>query len=273
MAPCGVQHHPVVVLEIGHALGERGERQRVGADIHLAVAIADRERAAAARAHQDVMSAAEQRDQREGAAQPLHRLAHRLLGRHLTLEVRGEKLRHHFGIGVAFEAAALRHKLVFQLLEVLDDAVVHDRHPVGGNRMGVTLRRLAVGRPPRVADADRAGERLGAEPRLEIDQLAFGTAAVDVAVDQRGNACGVVAAIFQPLQRLDQQRRDGRFADYSDDAAHEMLSRKGLLVAGTLGGRCTSFQFATNTALAAVARWRVGGSSNVRRPKCKARLF
>src|ERR1700730_1578207 len=86
--------------------------------------------------------------------------------------------------------------------------------------MGVALRRLAVGRPARVADADRAGQRRHAESRLEIDQLALGAAAVDVAVDQRGDARRVVAAIFQPLQRLDQQRRDGRFADNSDDAAH-----------------------------------------------------
>ena len=127
-------------------------------------------------------------------------------------------------------------------------------------RMGVALGRLAVGRPARVADADGAGQRLDAEPRLEIHQLAFGAAALDVAVVQGGDAGRVVAAIFQPLQRLDQQGRDGRFADDSDDAAHGMLSRKGLLVAGLLGGRCTSFQFDTNTALDARARRRVGGS-------------
>ena len=222
----GVQHDPVVVLEVGHALGEGRQRQRVGADIHLAVAVADRERAAAARPHQDVVAAAEQRDQREGAAQPFHRLAHRLLGRHLALEKRGEELRHHFGVGVAVEAAALGHKLVLQFLEVLDDAVVHDRHPVGGDGMGVALRRLAVGRPARVADADRARQRLRAEPRLEVDQLALGAAAIDVAVDQGGDARRVVAAIFQPLQRLDQQGRDGGLADDSDDAAHGRIVRK-----------------------------------------------
>ena len=93
-------------------------------------------------------------------------------------------------------------------------------------RMGVALRRLAVGRPARVADADRAGQRLAAEPRLEIDQLALGAAALDVAVDQRGDARRIVAAIFQPLQRLDQQGRDRRLADDSDDAAHGRIVRR-----------------------------------------------
>jgi hypothetical protein len=98
------------------------------------------------------VAAAEQRNQREGAAQPLHRLGHRLLGRHLALQQRGQELRHHLGVGVALEATALGQQLVLQLLEVLDDAVVHDRHPVGGDRMGIALGRLAVRRPAGMAD-------------------------------------------------------------------------------------------------------------------------
>ena len=49
-------------------------------------------------------------------------------------------------------------------------------------RMGVALGRHAVRRPARVADADRAGQRLAAEPRLEVAELALGAAALDVAV-------------------------------------------------------------------------------------------
>ena len=44
-----------------------------------------------------------------------------------------------------------------------------------------------------------------AEPRLEVGQLALGAAALDVAVHQGGDARRIVAAIFQPLQRVDQQ--------------------------------------------------------------------
>jgi hypothetical protein len=88
--------------------------------------------------------------------------------------MRRQELGHHLGVGVAVEAAAFGQELVLQLLEVLDDAVVHDRHAVGGDGMGIALARLAVGRPPRMANADRARQRFGAEPCLEIDQLALG---------------------------------------------------------------------------------------------------
>ena len=91
---------------------------------------------------------------------------------------------------------------------------------LGGDGMGVALGGLAVGRPARVADADRARQRLAAEPRLEVHKLALGAPALDVAVDQGGDAGRIVAAIFQALQRLDQQGGDRRLADDSDDAAH-----------------------------------------------------
>jgi hypothetical protein len=216
---------PVLILEVADALGERGQRQRVGADIHLAVAVADRQRAAPTRAHQKVVTAAEQHGERKGATQALHRRSHRLLWRHLPLEIGGDELGHHLGIRVAVEAAALGLHLLLQLLEVLDDAVVNDRDPVGRDRMGIALRGLAVRGPARVADADRADERLGGQPRLEVHQLALGPAPVDMAVHQGGDARRIVAAILESLQRVDQQRRDRRFTDDADDAAHGVLSR------------------------------------------------
>ena len=72
------QHHPVAVLEIGDRVGEGRERDRVGAEIHLAVAIADRQRRALARADQQIVLAGEQEGEREGAAQPRQRRRHRL---------------------------------------------------------------------------------------------------------------------------------------------------------------------------------------------------
>ena len=83
-APGAGDDNPVALLEIGDAVGERGERQRVGAEKHLAVAVADRERRALARADQQVVLAVEQIDEREGAAHPLQRRGDRL-GRLLAL--------------------------------------------------------------------------------------------------------------------------------------------------------------------------------------------
>ena len=76
------QNHPVAVFEIGDGVGEGGERQRVGAEIHFpALAIADRQRRAAPRADQQIFLALEQEGEREGAFQPRQAGRHRLLRR------------------------------------------------------------------------------------------------------------------------------------------------------------------------------------------------
>ena len=154
------QHRPVAVFEIADGVGERRERDGVGAEIHLAVAVADRERRALARADQQVVLAGEQEGQREGAAQLLERRRHRLGRRLALLHLVGDQMRDHFGVGLAAEFGAVLAEPFAQLAEILDDAVMHDRDAVGGVRMGVALGRLAVGRPAGVADADLAGERL-----------------------------------------------------------------------------------------------------------------
>ena len=46
------------------------------------------------------------------------------------------------------------------------------------------------------------------QPRFEVLQLAFGAAAVELAAFQRRDAGGIIAAIFQPLERIHQLLRD-----------------------------------------------------------------
>src|SRR5262249_11032174 len=104
--------------------------------------------------------------------------------------------------------------------EILDDAVVHDRQAVGGVRMRVALARPPVGRPARMADADGAAERLAAQPGLQIAELAFGAAAREVPTFERRHAGGVVAAVLEPLERIDQMPRDRLTPEYADDPAH-----------------------------------------------------
>ncbi len=198
------QHGPVAVLEIRDRVGERRERDGVGAEIHLAVAVADRERRALAGADQQIVLAGEQEGERERAAQPRQRGADRLRRRAAVLHLLGDEMRDHLGVGLGPELGALLHQLFAQLAEVLDDAVVDDREAVGGVRMRVAFGRPAVGRPAGVADADGAGERLARELGFEIAQLAFGAAAREVAVFERGDARGVVAAIFEALERVDE---------------------------------------------------------------------
>ncbi len=171
------EHRPVAVLEIADRVGERRQRDRVGAEIHLALAIADGERRALARADHQIVLAGEQEGERESAAQLLERGRHRIGRRLAAFHLLRDQMRDHLGIGLADELGAALRQLFAQLAEILDDAVVDDRDALGGMRMGVVLGRPPVGRPARVADADIAAERLALQPRFERVQLAFGAAA------------------------------------------------------------------------------------------------
>ena len=149
-------------------------------------------------------------------------------------------MRHNLAVGLGRELGALAFQLAAQLAEILDDAVVHDREALGGVRMRVVLGRPAVRRPAGVADADRARQRLARELLFQILELAFGAPARQHAMLERGDAGGIVAAIFEALERVDKQRRDRLAADDPDNAAHPLgsllgrLSRRNLLSALTV---------------------------------------
>ena len=69
------QDRPVAILQVGDGVGEGRERDGVGAQVHLAVAVADRQRRPLAGADHQVVLAGEDEAERERAAQPLQRAA------------------------------------------------------------------------------------------------------------------------------------------------------------------------------------------------------
>ncbi len=218
-------HRPVAVLQIGDRLGEGGERHRVGADEHLAVAMADRKRAAAAGGDEEILLAGEKDGEREGAFKPLQRVRHGLDRLQPAVERHGDQMRDDFRVGLARQRAPGGLDLALQRLKILDDAVMDDGDAVGRLRMRIRFGRSAMRRPARMADAGGAGKRLALEPRLEIDELAFGAAARQVAVLKRSDAGRIVAAIFKPPQRVDDLRRDRLSAQNADDPAHRPTPR------------------------------------------------
>ncbi len=142
------------------------------------------------------------------------------------LHLVGDQMGDHLGVGLRAELRALALQLLAQLAEILDDAVVHDREALGGVRMGIALGRLAVGGPAGVTDADVARERLARQHGLEIAQLAGRTPARELSPLEGGDAGGIVTAIFQPLQRIDEQAGHRLASENAHDSAH---ARAGLL--------------------------------------------
>src|SRR3546814_4241768 len=77
-----------------------------------------------------------------------------------------------------------------------------DGDPAGGVGVRVVLARPAMRRPASMADADGAVDRVLVEHRREIGELALGPAAFDRAVDQRGDASGIVARSAEHTSEL-----------------------------------------------------------------------
>ena len=215
------QHRPVAVLQVGDGVGEGRERDGVRAQVHLALAVADGERRALPGADHQVVLAGEDDGERERAAQPLQRRLGRLDRRQALIQIVADEVQHRLGVGLGLELVALGGELVAQLLEVLDDAVVHDGDALVHVRVGVALDRLAVRRPARVAEAGAALQGLVGEPQLQVLELALGAAAVEMAVLDGGDARRVVAAILEPPQRVDEVARHRLLPENADDAAHD----------------------------------------------------
>ena len=133
-----------------------------------------------------------------------------VLRRRAALDLARDEVADDLGVGLAFEGPSLGDQLVAERLEVLDDPVVDQRDRPDDVRVGVADGRRAVRRPARVRDPGAAVQRVLGEHAREIVELALGAAAVELAVVDRANAGGVIAAIFEPLQPIEQALRDVR---------------------------------------------------------------
>ena len=199
-APWRSTTRPVAVVQIGDALRQRCQCEAVGSDEHFVLAEAHRERCAMLRAYDELGMAGEDHGQRIRALQPKERSARRLHRRHAALQVEIDQLGDSFSVGLGVEFLTRRFEFHAQFCVVLDDAVVHDGHARGAMRVRVALGRRAVRRPARVADAGGAVQRRAIQRGGEMAELAFGAAALDVPIHQRGDAGAVIAAVFQTAQ-------------------------------------------------------------------------
>ena len=147
-------------------MGERRQRQRVGAQVILAIAITDRQRCTHACADYQVRKILEQESDGEGAVEPRQDRRDRIGRRLAALDFAGDKVRHDLAVSLAQEFAPVGDELVPQRLEIFDDAIVDQRDRSGDVRVGVADRRRAMRRPAGVGNTDIAVERIGIQLAL-----------------------------------------------------------------------------------------------------------
>src|SRR5579872_6418531 len=92
--------------------------------------------------------------------------------------------------------------------------------------MRVFLRRTAVRGPARVPNAISAGQRFQADGFFQVAQLALGAPQLQpVPVARHRNSRGIVAAILQPPQPLNDDRNYTFLADIANNATHWETSK------------------------------------------------
>src|SRR5581483_10860169 len=134
-----------------------------------------------------------------------------------------EQVHDDLGVRLGGERVAASEELLAQLAIVLDDPVQDDRDAArvaSCERVRVVLGDAAVGRLTSVAEARRREGAVRAGDVLEHVERPDRAHVVEAVVLEEGDAGGVVAAVLEALETLQEQRLGGAAADVSDDPAH-----------------------------------------------------
>ena len=141
----------------------------------------------------------------------------------IALVVVLDEMRHGLGVGFRREPVPVGRQALDQLPVVLDDPVQHDRDPArlaAGQRVRVLLGDPAVRRPARVPEPGRG--RRAARPRAldQVSERPDGAYVLEAVLLEERDARGVVAAVLEALEPLQEQRLALTRSDVPDDPAH-----------------------------------------------------
>ena len=216
-------HGHVVVLEDDDVARVRQDRRNVRSDEHLTASQAHHHAAGALLGGDEAVGgrAAHHAD-RVRARDLVQRGAHGRFEPARLFQMVLDQMREHLGVGLRAERVAGRPQPLLDLEIVLEDPVVYDDEAAAavGVRMRVLFRRTPVRGPARVADTDRAGDRLVTQSRLQRLDPAHRAPHLQPAAIEHGHARGVVAAVLQPLQPIDDDADRALVPDVADDSAH-----------------------------------------------------
>ena len=132
-----------------------------------------------------------------------------------------DQLYQHFGVRLTLEGIAFCGQALLEQAVIFNDAVVHNAHTRGRMRVAVHIAGLAMGSPAGVADAAEALCQLlrrqlfpqGGEP-------SFAFYHADAAVQRKRHTGGVVPAILQLFQTIQQHVLRTALTDITNNAAH-----------------------------------------------------
>ena len=224
-------HGEVKVLQVNRLAGVCDDGTHIAREKILALPHTEHERRAASRADDHLRRIRVHEHDAVGADDMPQRLAQRLDESRLSVRagqrvvVFADEMREHLGVGLPGESMALADQFITQRGVIFDHPVVADREAAAFVEvwMRVLIRHAAVRRPARVRDARVARERRLLQQRGEICDAARALARLDVATGERGDARGVVAAVFKPAEAVEEDWDCWILADVADDAAHEIL--------------------------------------------------
>ena len=211
----------LVVLDDLDALRVAQERGRRGREEHLPLADAHEQRALVPRADEQLRVLAVEDDEGEVPLQLGVGGAHSR--DEVALVVPLDEVGDHLGVGLGRELVALLEERRLQLAVVLDDPV-EDEVDVAleapRQRVRVLGADAAVRRPARVPDAGRRQGLVVRRRVLELAEVADGADLGELPVLDEREAGGVIAAVLEPLEAVQEDRLAIPASDVSDDPAH-----------------------------------------------------
>src|SRR4051794_15686785 len=129
-------------------------------------------------------------------------------------------MRNDLRVRVGREVRSLRLEFVAELAKILDDSVVYDCQTIGRMRMGILLAGFSMGGPARVANPNHTVKRIAPQSAFEVAKFALRTPPHQLPAFQGCNPGGIVSAIFEASERIDEMACDRFATEYADNPAH-----------------------------------------------------